>query len=54
LKFLAENPTATINFTANALGMTIRSVERHIATLKEVGLVEREGATKKGRWIVKQ
>ncbi len=53
LKLLAENPTVTTKSAAGILDMPIRSLERHIETLKKAGLIEREGAKKRGRWVVK-
>jgi ATP-dependent DNA helicase RecG len=54
LKLLAENPTITTQYIADTLGMTRRNVENHISQLKKSGLVERDGARKNGRWVVKQ
>ena len=51
--FLSENPEATIPATTEALEMTKRTVENNISSLKKLGLVEREGARKNGRWVVK-
>ena len=51
--FLSENSEATIPATAEALYMTKRTVENNISSLKKLGLIEREGARKNGRWIVK-
>jgi len=52
ISFFIENPKATIPAVAETLGMTKRTVENNISELKKVGLLEREGARKNGRWIV--
>ena len=53
LKLLDENPTAKTQSIADELGITRRKVEYNITCLKRVGLVEREGSKKNGRWVVK-
>jgi ATP-dependent DNA helicase RecG len=53
LKLFSENPTITTQATADSLGISKRSVDNHIRELKRLGLIEREGAKKNGRWIVK-
>jgi len=54
LDYLRENPNATQVDVAKAVEKSRRSVQDAIAVLKEKGLLEREGARKNGRWIVKQ
>lgn len=39
---------------ANALGISDRMVRKHIAALRNAGIIEREGSNKTGRWIVKK
>jgi ATP-dependent DNA helicase RecG len=53
LNFLRDNPNATQSAIATAIGRSPRSVKSDIATLKEKGLLEREGAKRNGTWIVK-
>jgi ATP-dependent DNA helicase RecG len=53
LKHLRDNPQATQIETAKAIGKSRRAVQDAIASLKENGLLEREGARKNGRWVVK-
>jgi predicted HTH transcriptional regulator len=50
---LFENPVITTQAVADALGVSRRTVDNHISQLKKAGLLEREGAKKNGRWIVK-
>ena len=53
IALLVENPRTTISAIAETLSMTKRNIENHISQLKKSGVVEREGARKNGRWIVK-
>jgi ATP-dependent DNA helicase RecG len=53
LDFLKDNPNATQNAIAVAIGRSLRSVKTDIDALKEKGLLEREGARRNGRWVVK-
>jgi predicted HTH transcriptional regulator len=53
LDFLRENPDSTQDEIAAATGKSLRSVKSKIAALKEKGMLERKGARKNGRWIVK-
>jgi ATP-dependent DNA helicase RecG len=52
LEFLKENPTATQLEIADILGKSRRTIQNTIASLKEKGVLKREGAKKNGRWIV--
>ena len=54
LNYLCENPNATQIDAAKAINKSRRAVQNAVAALKEKGLLEREGAKKNGRWIVKQ
>ena len=53
LKYLYENPTAKQAAVAAALGKSLRTVKNEMIALQEKGLLEREGAKKNGRWILK-
>ena len=48
-----ENKKISANAISKQLGISQRSVERAFATLKEKGILEREGGTR-GIWIVKK
>jgi ATP-dependent DNA helicase RecG len=48
------NPDATQIETAKAINRSRRSVQEAFSSLKEKGLIEREGSKKTGRWIVKK
>jgi ATP-dependent DNA helicase RecG len=49
---LAANPAITAQTIADEHGVTRRTVENHIKQFKKLGLVERAGARKNGRWLV--
>ena len=51
--FIAENTHTTIPQIAEYIGITERRIESNIRTLKSLGIIEREGGRKHGRWIVK-
>jgi predicted HTH transcriptional regulator len=51
---MSHNQSVTTQVIAEELSIDRRNVESHIRVLKKLGLVEREGARKNGRWIVKK
>ena len=53
LDHLTGNPEATQLQIAAAIGKSKRAVQTAFASLKEKGLLEREGAKMNGRWVVK-
>jgi predicted transcriptional regulator len=54
LNAILDNPAITYDGLASLLSMPRRTVSRELKKLQEAGLIEREGARKNGRWIVKQ
>jgi ATP-dependent DNA helicase RecG len=54
LVLIEENPTITIKQLAERIGIANRNVESNLKNLKRKGIVERVGARKKGKWIVKK
>ena len=50
---MLDSPTITQETLSKLLAINIRTVQRNIKTLIEKGQIERTGATKKGKWIVK-
>ena len=50
---MIANPNSSIRTIASEIGITDRHVKGNIKTLKELGLIERIGTTRKGRWVVK-
>jgi ATP-dependent DNA helicase RecG len=51
---MITNPEITAEQIAESIGITKRQIEANISKLKASGIVERIGARKKGRWVVKQ
>ena len=54
LSLLRSDPTLSAAAIAARLGKSSRTIERHLAQLKAEGLLRREGAPKKGRWVVER
>lgn len=54
IKLMLDSPTITQETLARLLDVNIRTVQRNIKILMDMGLVERTGATKKGKWIVRE
>ena len=50
---MLDSPTITQETLARLLDVNIRTIQRNIKILMDMGLVERTGATKKGKWIVR-
>lgn len=48
-----SNNKCTIAEMADFAGVKTRAIERNIRVLKDKGIIEREGADKGGKWIVK-
>lgn len=53
LEILKANPDITAKEIAERIAISPRAVEKQIAALKQKGLVEHTGSTKRGTWIVK-
>lgn len=53
VEFLRTHPRATQIELANAVGKSRRTVQNIITELRGKGLLDRDGARKNGRWIVK-
>ena len=51
---MLDSPTINQETLARLLDVNIRTIQRNIKILMDMGLVERTGATKKGKWIVKK
>ncbi|MDR1993610.1 MAG: winged helix-turn-helix transcriptional regulator [Nitrososphaerota archaeon] len=54
LALIRENPSVTIPELAEKVGIANRNVEKNLKFLKDNGIIKREGAKKKGEWIVKK
>jgi len=53
ISLMFDSPTITQEVLSKLLDVNIRTIQRNIKALIEMGLIERTGATKKGEWIVK-
>jgi len=53
LDLMVDNPSIKAQEIADTIGLSKRNVEYAIRALKKSGIVERAGAAKDGRWIVK-
>jgi ATP-dependent DNA helicase RecG len=53
LEIMVDNSNITMQGLADAIGVTKRTVDYAIKKLKDAGIVSREGADKKGIWVVK-
>lgn len=51
---MLDSPTITQETLARLLDVNIRTIQRNIKILIDMGLVERTGSTKKGIWIVRK
>lgn len=51
---MLDSPSITQETLARFLDVNIRTIQRNIKILIDMGLVERTGATKKGEWIVRK
>jgi ATP-dependent DNA helicase RecG len=52
IALMHENPQITAKQLADNIGIAQRNIQVHIKTLRERGIIKRDGATYGGRWIV--
>ena len=50
LAHIIENPYATAAGIANHIGISDRTVRKHIALLRTLGIIRRHGSNKSGYW----
>ena len=53
LEYLRDNPMATLQEAASDCNLSLGGAKKICLKLQEIGLVEREGSKRDGRWIVK-
>ena len=53
LEIIKDNPTATIPELVERTGKSQSTISRELREYQDAGLIWREGARKKGRWVVK-
>jgi predicted HTH transcriptional regulator len=54
IKAISDNPAITYDNLAALLSMPRRTVSREMKKLQEIGILEREGSRKNGRWLLKR
>ena len=52
LAFIAGNPRTTAAQSAEALSLSKRQTERLFASLRDKGIISRQGSNKSGNWII--
>lgn len=52
IALLESNPNMTTKTIAEAIGISVKAVEKHLTNLKKSGEIERVGPDKGGHWIV--
>lgn len=52
--YIKKHSDASAMVIANESGISDRMVRKHIAALRNAGIIEREGSNKAGRWIIKK
>lgn len=52
IEIITQNPTITATQMSVILSVVKRTVERELATLRQKGIISREGSTRNGRWVV--
>jgi len=50
---MRNNPKITTKKIAESLEINIKNAESNIRSLKNAGIIEREGTRKNGYWIIK-
>jgi len=51
---MQANPKISARAIAEEVGIAPRNVQTHIQSLKAIGMFERQGSAKGGRWITKK
>ena len=52
LKLLVKNSDMMADELADAIGVTVRTIQRAYSSLQKKGYLERIGSKKNGKWIV--
>lgn len=53
IDIMKETPEISVKEIAGILNISVSGVRYHINKMKKSGIIEHQGATKKGMWIVK-
>ena len=52
INLIKVSPTITAKQISEALSVTLRTIERNLASLKAIGIVTRKGSDRSGEWII--
>ena len=52
IKIIAENPHISAKEMAEKLNLTIDGVRYHLTKMRKAGLIQYEGSTKLGQWVI--
>ena len=52
IRLMGEQPSITVKMIAQQLGLSVGGVRYHINKLKNDGVVEHIGSSKKGTWVI--
>ena len=52
IEIIIQNPTITATQMAVIMAGKKRTIERELATLRQKGIISREGSARNGRWVV--
>ena len=52
IKIIAENPHIRAKEMAEKLNLTIDGVRYHLTKMRKAGLIQYEGSTKLGQWVI--
>lgn len=52
VSLLESNPNMTATTLSEAIGISIKAIEKHLSNLKKCGVIERVGPDKGGHWVV--
>ena len=53
ISLMKKDPTISQTAMAASLNANINTLKYHVMKLREKGIIDREGSSQKGRWIVK-
>ena len=53
INLIRDNPSITQKEMSEIIGMALPTIRKNVQILKNKGILIREGATKKGIWIIK-
>lgn len=54
IEIITQNPTTTATQMAVIMAGKKRTIERELSTLRQKGIISREGSARNGRWVIKK